>query len=82
MKHIKIKIMFFVAMLTILTAASAIAYSPNWYKEGDNWRIKDNDGNPIVNSWLYEGIEKHVLDANGNMLTGFAKVHDRWFFWN
>ena len=52
-----IKIMFFGLLIAIITVAPVFAYSPNWYHKDGHWRIKDSNGNDIVN--------RNIKDDNG-----------------
>ena len=83
MKHFKTRIIFFVVMLTVVFATSALAYLPNWYQEGNNWKIKDGSGNVITNAWVCDDTDGtkpwYLLDANGNMLTGLVQDNGLWY---
>ena len=81
MKFIK-KIMIFGLLITVITVIPVFAsYSPNWYQIDDNWRIKDSNGNDIVNRNIQDDNGTYLIDANGNMVTGFVKVFGDWKFY-
>ena len=80
MKFIK-KIMFFGLLITVITVIPVFAYSPNWYQKDGHWRIKDSNGNDIVNRNIQDDNGVYLIDANGNMVTGFVKVFGDWKFY-
>ena len=82
MKHIKI--IFFLSVFIITLTISSFAFSPNWFKEGNNWKIKDGSGNVITNAWLCDDTETgkpwYLLDSSGNIVIGLAQDHGNWYF--
>ena len=83
MKFIK-KIMFFGLLITVITTVPVFAaHSPNWYQKDGNWRIKDSNGNDIVNTTIDDDEAQgvYLIDANGNMVTGFVKIPNNTVIW-
>ena len=72
--------MFFI----VVPILPSFAFSQNWFKDGNNWRIKDGSGNVITNAWLCDDTESskpwYLLDSNGNIFVDLAQDHGSWYF--
>ncbi len=50
---------------TAFTSVAAVKY--NWYKQGENWRCADQNGEDYITAWAKSGEDWFWLDDEGNM---------------
>lgn len=79
------KLMLSGAILTILSSlnfASAAESNRVWSKQNGSWYLYD--GNDVVTNQWHKDSSNHWywLKQNGQMATGWEKVHGTWYFFN
>ena len=85
MKHIKRFFIFFVVVFGLFLTTTVFAKpSPNWFQENGRWKIRNNTGSIIVNSWVCDDVDDgkpwYLVDFNGNMLAGLVQDYGKWYF--
>lgn len=63
----------FVSWVAYMACVSAHDYQPGWYKDGENWQYRKQDGDYARDEWIQDGGRWYVFDGAGKMVTGWYK---------
>lgn len=61
---------------------SFAAYAGTWHQEGDVWQYLDENGNKVVNQWLFENSNWYFLSTEGTMFTGWKKMGNATYYFD
>ena len=58
------------------------SFTPNWFKNGDNWMYEKKSGVYAKNEWLEINGRYYVFDGNGYAVKGWFKSNEGYYYLN